>query len=164
MAATEGVFPLIQLKHGAIFRNVYLAGVSHVAGIITKPPALSSLRKAAAVPGIWNRIGGMPRTGLLSLTGYALEQATSLAGRITEEIQDRKAGSLTMVKGLFLNLMTHCLRQAKLPKNANDGNFAGPVSRLVAQLNQEPGKNGRWPIWRKMRACQRQISDCISVI
>lgn len=82
-------------------------------------------------------------TGLLSLSGDACERALEYAENICHEIKRRGPGTKNMVHGLFLCLIAHCLRHARLDSGSSAG-YARQISSVLAMLDQHPEKN--WPL------------------
>ena len=79
-------------------------------------------------------------TGLLSLSGNAFERALEYAEEICRETRLRAPGAETTVRGLFLCLVAHCLRYARLDSESGAG-YARQISSVLAMLDQHPEKN-----------------------
>lgn len=82
-------------------------------------------------------------TGLLSLSGDAFGRALEYAENICHEIKRRGPGAKNMIRGLFLCLIAHCLRHARLDSGSAAG-YARQISSVLAMLDQHPERN--WPI------------------
>ena len=81
--------------------------------------------------------------GLLSLSREHFERALNLCRTITEEIKNREPGARTLVHGMFLSLMVHCLRHAEQDSRSS-GSYAGQISSVLATLDRHPEK--RWTL------------------
>ena len=81
-------------------------------------------------------------TGLLSLSGDAFELAREYAEDICRETKLRDPGAKTAVQGLFLCLIAHCLRHARLDSKSAAG-YARQISSVLAMLDQHPERNWR---------------------
>ena len=112
------------------------------------------------------------RTGLLSLAGEDFEKALNYAGRIVCETDSRGQGARTVVLGLFLTFIAHCLRQASLPaKSCAANHYAGQISSLLAELEQHPDKEWNLAKMAKsagmsvanFRLCFRMLTGCAPV-
>ena len=79
-------------------------------------------------------------TGLLSLSGEAFEHALEYAEDICRETLLRAPGAKTTVHGMFLCLIAHCLRHARLDNQSAAG-YARQISSVLAMLDQHPERN-----------------------
>ena len=79
-------------------------------------------------------------TGLLSLSGNAFERALEYAESICRETRLRAPGAKTIVHGLFLCLIAHCLRHARLDNQSAAG-YAGQISSVLASLDRHPERH-----------------------
>ena len=82
-------------------------------------------------------------TGLLSLSGNAFQRALDYAENICRETGRRDPGAKTAVRGLFLCLLAHCLRHARLDSGSGTG-YARQISSVLAMLDQHPERD--WPL------------------
>ena len=77
----------------------------------------------------------------LSLEAEQLKIALNYSSQLNDELKQRKMGADTMAYGLFLLLLTHCLRNIKISGLISESIYTEKITQLLSLLDQHPEKN-----------------------